>query len=161
MRHDSFICVTWPIHMCDMTHSYVWHDLFICVIWLNHMCDMTHSYLWHDSFICAIWLIYMCDMTQILSLSLSLSLSLTLSFYVCVSLSLSLSFSNSLFSVSRHIYRHTQLVTYTYCIYLRGCWLSMHTQKTPTRIHCSDVSYLRTHAAKNQAVPVIWGGYGQ
>jgi len=24
MWHDSFICVTWLIHMCDMTHSYVW-----------------------------------------------------------------------------------------------------------------------------------------
>ena len=30
-------CVTWLIHMCDMTHSYVWHDSFIC--------DMTHSYV--------------------------------------------------------------------------------------------------------------------
>jgi len=42
---DSFICVTWPIHMCDMTNSYVWHDSFICVTWLIHMCDMTHSYM--------------------------------------------------------------------------------------------------------------------
>jgi len=41
--------VTWLIHMCDMTHSYVWHDSFICVTWLIHMCDMTHSYVWHDS----------------------------------------------------------------------------------------------------------------
>jgi len=23
--------------MCDMTHSYVWHDSFICVTWLIHM----------------------------------------------------------------------------------------------------------------------------
>jgi len=22
------------IHMCDMTHSYVWHDSFMCVTWL-------------------------------------------------------------------------------------------------------------------------------
>jgi len=35
--------VTWLIHMCDMTHSYVWHDSSICVMWLFHMCDMTHS----------------------------------------------------------------------------------------------------------------------
>ena len=28
--------------VCDMTHSYVWHDSFICVTWLIHMCDMTH-----------------------------------------------------------------------------------------------------------------------
>jgi len=45
---DAFICVTWIIHVNDMTHSYVWHDSFICDVW-------------HDSFI---WLIYMCDMTH-------------------------------------------------------------------------------------------------
>jgi len=86
--NDSFICVTWLIHMCDMTHSYVWHDSsngcswlyengsFTCVTWLIHMCDMTHpmdvvrcmgmthSYVWHDSFVCVTWLIHMCDMTH-------------------------------------------------------------------------------------------------
>jgi len=42
----AVIRVPWRIHMCDMTHSYVWHDAFICVTWLIHMCDMTHSYVW-------------------------------------------------------------------------------------------------------------------
>ena len=42
-------CLTWLIHMCDMTHSYVWHDSFICVTRLIHICDMTHSYMWHDT----------------------------------------------------------------------------------------------------------------
>jgi len=28
--------------MCDMTLSHVWHDSFTCVTWLFHMCDMTH-----------------------------------------------------------------------------------------------------------------------
>ena len=46
------ISVTWLIHMCDTTHSYMRHDLFICFSWLIHTCDMTHSYVWHDSFIC-------------------------------------------------------------------------------------------------------------
>jgi len=41
-----------------MTRSYVWHDSFICVTWLVHMCDMTRSYVWHDSFICVTWLIH-------------------------------------------------------------------------------------------------------
>jgi len=58
--HDSFIRVTWLIHMCyDMTHC--------CVTWLIHMCDMTvrrdlatghdslmydmaRSFVWHDSY---------------------------------------------------------------------------------------------------------------
>jgi len=44
------MCVTWRIHICDMTHSYLWHDAFTCVMWLTHMCDMTHSYVWHASF---------------------------------------------------------------------------------------------------------------
>jgi len=47
--------VTWLIHTCDMTHSYVWHDSFTRVPWLIHMCDMTHSHVWHDSFICVTW----------------------------------------------------------------------------------------------------------
>jgi len=46
---DISICVTWLIHLCDMTHQYAWHDSSICVTWLIHMCDMTHPYVWHDS----------------------------------------------------------------------------------------------------------------
>jgi len=53
LRHDSFIYVTWLIHMCDMTQNMK----ELC-------CDMTHSYMWHDSFIYVTWLIHMCDMTQ-------------------------------------------------------------------------------------------------
>jgi len=81
------MCVTWLIHMCDMTHPYVCvslegydscmharHDSFT---WLIYMCDWTHPCVcvslevndslicaWHDSFICATWLIYICDMTH-------------------------------------------------------------------------------------------------
>ena len=86
--HDSFICMRWLIHVCDMTYSFVWPDSFICVTWLIHMfdiliyvCDMAHFLdatphlvkvfvsvtclidTWHDSFIFVTWLIYMFDMT--------------------------------------------------------------------------------------------------
>jgi len=37
------VCVTWLIHTCDTTHSYVWHDSFIRVTRRIHTCDMTHS----------------------------------------------------------------------------------------------------------------------
>ena len=40
-----------------MAHSYMWHDSFICVTWLILMCDMTHSYIWDDALICATWLL--------------------------------------------------------------------------------------------------------
>jgi len=46
--HDSFMRVTWLIHVCATTHSCVWHDSFMCVTWLIHACDMTHSCVWHD-----------------------------------------------------------------------------------------------------------------
>jgi len=43
--HDSFICVTWPIHMCDTIQSDVWHDSFICdEACLIHMYDMNNWY---------------------------------------------------------------------------------------------------------------------
>jgi len=71
------------MHICYVTHSYVWHDSFICSTWLIHTCDMAQSYMWHDSsiflleetqlpalhmwhdsFICVTWLIRMCRMTH-------------------------------------------------------------------------------------------------
>jgi len=61
--HDSFVCVTWLIHKCDMTHSYMWRDSFIRVTELIHMCVTTHSYVCHDSFICTC-LLHMCDVTH-------------------------------------------------------------------------------------------------
>jgi len=86
--HDSFLCVTWLVHMCDMTRSYVWHDSFLCVTYLVHMWDMTYSYVWqasslrvtcliesyvwHDSSIFATWLIHMCDgLCQMYDMTLS------------------------------------------------------------------------------------------
>jgi len=58
--------------MCDMTPSHVWNDSFICVTWLIHICDMTHSYVWlthsyvwRDSFIRVTWLIHICDVASI------------------------------------------------------------------------------------------------
>jgi len=60
---DSFIRVTWLMHMCGTPHSCAWHDSctrilraavrcdwFVCVMELVHMCDVTRSYVWCDSF---------------------------------------------------------------------------------------------------------------
>jgi len=79
-------CVTWPIHMYDMTH--VFFDLLTCVTWLmcnliyslvcHALCectvgpewnqsytrDMTHLHVWHDSFTCVSWFLHMCDVTH-------------------------------------------------------------------------------------------------
>ena len=50
-----FTCVTWLIHIYDMTHSHVWHDLFTFMTWLIHMCDMMHPCVWHDSSTWQVW----------------------------------------------------------------------------------------------------------
>jgi len=65
--------MTWLMHVCDMTSSYVWHDAFTCVTrlslkcvaWLVHVrqdsfiSNMSRSDVtWHDSFIC--------DMTRLI-----------------------------------------------------------------------------------------------
>jgi len=45
----SFICVTWLIRMCDMTHSYVWLDLrWLLCVWVDVSC---HTYEWVASHI--------------------------------------------------------------------------------------------------------------
>jgi len=62
--HDSCIHVTYLLHMCDMTHTHVWHDSYTCVTWLIHMYDMTFTYVWRDSYMCVTWLIHMCDMNH-------------------------------------------------------------------------------------------------
>jgi len=73
--HDAFVCVTWRIHTCDITHPYlrfvlydsfvrVRHDSFVRVIWLICACDMTRLCVWYDSFVRGTRLICTCDMTH-------------------------------------------------------------------------------------------------
>jgi len=61
--------VTWLMHMCDMTHAYLWRDLSICVTWHSLTCvtclidisehdAFTHG--WHDA-VTWLVLVYMCD----------------------------------------------------------------------------------------------------
>jgi len=64
MTHDLFMCVTWLIHVCDMTRPCVWHDSTMCVTCLIHVCDMTHPCVWQNSSMCVTWLIHVCDMTH-------------------------------------------------------------------------------------------------
>jgi len=53
---DMFICVTWLIRMCDMTHLYVWPDSFVCVTWRIHLSDLTRlcDMTWHNQ-MCYLW----------------------------------------------------------------------------------------------------------
>jgi len=91
--HDSFVRVTWFIHMYDMTLFNLRHFVFLCVQGYSDnrfihilVCDMTylglqwhkihsHSHVWHDVFLCVIWritcvtwLFPMCDMTHSMSI---------------------------------------------------------------------------------------------
>ena len=52
VRHHSSIYVWHNIDACDKTHLHAWHDWCMCVTWRIHMCDMTcinltHSHAWH------------------------------------------------------------------------------------------------------------------
>ena len=64
-RPHWFLCVTWLIHMCNMTQSHLsfWMPLDVPLIretWLIHRCDMT---VWHMTYwymtcgMCVTWLI--------------------------------------------------------------------------------------------------------
>jgi len=65
------VCVTWLIHMCDMTHSINTGSTYlrqsnglVCVKRLFDMWNTTHLYVRYDSFTYATWLIHMCNMTH-------------------------------------------------------------------------------------------------
>jgi len=60
--HDSG-CVTWLIHVCYTTYSYVWRDVCICVTWLIRIGNVTYSYVWRVSCICVILLFHFCVVT--------------------------------------------------------------------------------------------------
>ena len=62
--HDSLVCVTWLIDMCDIPLSYVWHDSLIRVPWQIHVYAKMRSYVWHDAIRCVTWLTHVCDMTH-------------------------------------------------------------------------------------------------
>jgi len=45
------MCVTWLIHTCDMTHSFVSRDSFTCVTWFGrrwHFVCVASAFLWHS-----------------------------------------------------------------------------------------------------------------
>jgi len=84
--HDSLVCVTLLVPICNMTHSYsrrhsaLQRSLCVCDTWLTSICDNTRSYLWHNSvvlersrsccvlrkslYVCVTWLARICDMTR-------------------------------------------------------------------------------------------------
>jgi len=58
----------WSIHMCGMTHLYLWHDgqdVTHSRVW-HDVCDMTHWYVWHDLFILVTWLTSGSDWLRVL-----------------------------------------------------------------------------------------------
>ena len=59
--HDSFMCVTRLIHMCDVKHdAFVWViRLTVCDMTHPCVCDTTHLYVWRET-----WLIRMGDTTH-------------------------------------------------------------------------------------------------
>ena len=65
LRHDSLVCVTTLIHVCNVMNSRVWHDSFMCVASIKHVSDLNHSCVCrHESCMCVTWLIHVYDMTH-------------------------------------------------------------------------------------------------
>ena len=126
--HDSFICVTWLIHMCDMTHTYVWplshscvardsfvcvwHDSFICVTWLVHACDMPHSCVWHDSFEHMTCLMHTCAVT--------LSVRAIWPIHVCVPWLAASTTAHRFMGICIQIHIYMNIYAYIY-VYLNIC----------------------------------------
>jgi len=66
---DAFICVTWLVHTCDMTRSYVWHYSWnviqchvrndvcvcVCICVCVCVCVLSLASAWQDSFTCVTW----------------------------------------------------------------------------------------------------------
>ena len=103
-RHDLFIRMTWLIvmrwwviglvvyvtrciHMCDMTHSFVWHDSSLCATSRVHMWGRTELLdvlsMWHDAFICVTWRIHTYDMTQWVRIRFDCTL-VDIYVYICI-----------------------------------------------------------------------------
>jgi len=51
--NDWFICATWPIHTCHVTYSCA--DITYWGVHMIHVCDLTHLFVWYDWIICATW----------------------------------------------------------------------------------------------------------
>jgi len=57
VRHYSCLCAMWLLFLfiyfcCGMTPSCVCRDSFMCVTWRVHVCGIISSCVWHDSFMC-------------------------------------------------------------------------------------------------------------
>jgi len=143
-----FMCVTWLIHVCDMTHSCVWHDSFMCVTCITYIytcvrdtyiytCVITYIYtcvMAHSNVTCHVWMSHVTyewvmsrmflPLSWLFLLKISVistrALSLSLSLFLFLSLSLSL-LAHSRFSLSlslSHTHTHTHIHTHTHSFFL-------------------------------------------
>jgi len=89
----SFTCVTWLIHIGDVTHSCVRHNSFMCVTWHNSFTCVTC----HNSFVCVSygWLNHIFPLTHSCvcrDSSISFSCGKTRSYVLCYSFTWNYSF---------------------------------------------------------------------
>jgi len=75
LQMAAVMCVSWPSHVCDMTHLWAGYETLIRVAWLRytvmqidsfwHACAMTHFMCaWNGAFISRTRLIHMCDVIR-------------------------------------------------------------------------------------------------
>jgi len=119
---DSFTCVTWLVHLCDVTRSPVWRALFASVTWLIHICyivyvgrDLSHLWLARNESDCVngevvwfagvMWLLHMCDMAR---------LQVWHDSFMCVSYVNVTRHTHTYTHTHTHINTHVYTYTYTY-----------------------------------------------
>ena len=128
--------MTWLIHMCDMTHSYIWHDAFICVTWRIYMCHMTHSCFYQRDLRCVdvflLWTFlyytvcitpfcppYPCSLFWVLC-----HLTAVLDWFE-VDMSARQAYSFRVICVLLHFDLHVSALCCGYCATSQGCWTGL------------------------------------
>jgi len=157
--HVSFICVTWLIRICDMSHSHVWRDSIVRALWLRlHVCDLIYIsaiiiYFCPAStphcrqrLICVPWLLHKCDVFQSCVWHDTFTCDVT---YLCVC-------RDSFICATWHI--HTCDMSHSYVGHLLQPFLQPHSHRRfkcmTWLIHMCDVTH--SYMCPHTIVCVTW-----
>jgi len=139
------ICVTWFVHMCDMT---------MCVTW--PVSAMTRWSVWHDSLIRVTWLVDMCDMTRSCAclsslIRICMYTRMYVYTYVCIHICM-YTYMYTYICMYTHMYTYiwTCNHVHTFSLHWNECWICIHIRKnTHTCIHTHICTHFQRTKIKN------------